>query len=80
MKIVIDTNVLVSSLSQKSQYHWLIQKLLDEKFDLHVTGEILEYEEILIQKYSYTVANNFIAALKELSNVYFTQIYFTGIY
>jgi putative PIN family toxin of toxin-antitoxin system len=77
MKVVIDTNILVSALSKKSQYHWLVQQILDEKFDVHVTDDILlEYEEILIQKYSYSVANNFIAALKELPNVYFTQVYF----
>jgi len=77
MKVVIDTNVLVAALSQKSQYHWLIRQILEEKFDVHITDEIVwEYEEVLIQKYSYTVANNFIAALKELPNVYFTHIYF----
>ena len=64
MKVVIDTNVLVSALSKKSQYHWLIRQILDEKFDIHVTSDILlEYEEILIQKYSHAVANNFITAL-----------------
>ena len=77
MKVVIDTNVLVSALSRKSQYYWLIQQILDEKFIVHITDEILlEYEEVLTQKYSYTVANNFILALKELPNVHFTQIYF----
>ena len=77
MKVVIDTNVLVSALSRKSQYHWLVQQLLDEKIDVHVTDEILlEQEEVLNQKYSYSVANNFVAALKELPNVYFTQVYF----
>jgi putative PIN family toxin of toxin-antitoxin system len=77
MKVVVDTNVLVASLSQKSQYHWLVRQILDGKFDLYITDEIvLEYEEVLNQKYSYTVANNFIAALKELPNVYFTQVYF----
>jgi putative PIN family toxin of toxin-antitoxin system len=77
MKVVIDTNVLVSALSTKSIHHWLVKQILDEKFDLHITGEItLEYEEILTQKYSATVANNFIAALKQLPNVYYTQVYF----
>jgi len=77
MKVVIDTNVLVSALSRKSQYHWIITRILDEKLDKYVTGEIiLEYEEILTRKYFYSVANNFIAALKELLNVYFTQVYF----
>jgi uncharacterized protein len=56
-KIVIDTNVLVSSLSSKSNYHWIIELLLEEKFDLYITNEILfEYEEVLKAKYSEHVA------------------------
>lgn len=59
IKLVIDTNVLVSSLASKSKYHWLIQDLLQEKFELFVTYDILlEYEEILLKKYSSTVASN----------------------
>jgi len=77
MKVVIDTNVLVSALSSKSIHHWLIQALLDEQFQLFVTDEILmEYEEILKSKYSETVADNFLIALNELPNVYFARVYF----
>ncbi len=77
IKVVIDTNVLVSALSRKSQYHWLIENILEEKFNLFITNDILlEYEEILNEKYSVSVAKNFITALKELPNVYFTHIYF----
>jgi len=60
IKTVIDTNVLVSALSSKSVYHWLIESLLGEQFKLFITGEILlEYEEILKSKYSETVASIF---------------------
>jgi len=77
IKTVIDTNVLVSSLSSKSEYHWIIDLLLEEKIELYLTDEILlEYEEILRSKYSETVASNFLIALKELPNVYFTHIYY----
>ena len=77
MKIVIDTNVLVSSLSRHSVYHWLITHLLQEKLDVCLSTEILlEYEEISKQKYSVTVATNFLASLKELTNVHFIQIYY----
>lgn len=77
IKTVIDTNVLVSALSSKSRYHWLIELLLEESIDLYVTDEILlEYEEILKAKYSDTVASNFLLALRELPNVYFTRVYF----
>lgn len=76
-KIVIDTNVLVSSLSTKSNYHWLIGLLLEEKFDLYITDEILfEYEEVLKVKYSEQIATNFLIALKELPNVRFAHVYF----
>ena len=77
MKVVIDTNVLVSTLSSRSVYHWLITALFNLKFDVFITEEILlEYEEILSEKYSVTTANNFIAALQLLPTVHFTHVYF----
>lgn len=77
MKVVIDTNVLVSALSSRSIYHWLIQEVLNEKLEVFVTEDILlEYEEILKRKYATSVATNFIAALKLLPTVHYTQIYF----
>lgn len=76
-RLVIDTNVLVSALSRNSIYHWLITDLLNEKFDLFVTVEILlEYEEVLKIKYSPSVAGNFLVSLNELPNVRFSQVYF----
>jgi putative PIN family toxin of toxin-antitoxin system len=76
-KFVIDTNVLVSALSSKSVLHWLIRLILEEKISLYVTDEILlEYEEVLKRKYSVTVADNFLIALKELPNVNFVKIYY----
>jgi putative PIN family toxin of toxin-antitoxin system len=76
-KVVIDTNVLVASLSSRSPYHWLIRALLQKEFDLYLTTEIyLEYEEVLSQKYSSQVAHHFLSSLKELSNVHFVHVYF----
>ena len=37
---------------------------------------MLEYEELLKQKYSATVAENFLTALRELPNVFETKVYF----
>ena len=77
MRLVIDTNILVASLSSKSKYHWIIQALREGKFELCVTEEIyLEYEEILKQKYNVVVANAFLNSLKELSNVIQTDIFY----
>jgi putative PIN family toxin of toxin-antitoxin system len=77
IKIVIDTNVLVTSLSSRSMYHWIIRALLTEKIELFISGEIiLEYEEILKLKYSTSVADNFLTALQELPNVHETKVYY----
>lgn len=77
IRTVIDTNVLVSSLSSKSQYHWVVELLLEEKLDLSVTEEILlEYEEVLKVKYSDNVASNFLLALRELPNVFYSRVFF----
>jgi putative PIN family toxin of toxin-antitoxin system len=77
IRTVIDTNILVSALSSKSQYHWLVELLLEEKLELSVTEEILlEYEEILKVKYSDNVASNFLLALRELPNVFYSRVFF----
>lgn len=33
MLFVIDTNIFVAALSATSPFHWVIESLLDEKFD-----------------------------------------------
>jgi putative PIN family toxin of toxin-antitoxin system len=77
IRTIIDTRVLVSALSSKSQYHWLVELLLEEQLELFVTEEILlEYEEILKIKYSEIVASNFLLALRELPNVFYSRVFF----
>jgi len=50
-KVVLDTNVLLVSISSKSKYHWIYDKLVADEYDLFITNEILmEYEEIISQK------------------------------
>ncbi len=76
-KVVVDTNALVSSLSSKSEFHKLIRMILDEDVNVFVTDEIMfEYEEVLYEKYSETVAQNFLSALKEIPTVGYVNIYF----
>lgn len=76
-KVVVDTNALVSSLSAKSEFHKLIELILDENISLFITDEImLEYEEVLQKKYSITVAQNFLSALKQIPTVKYVNIYF----
>lgn len=48
LKVVLDTNVLLVSISPRSRYRWIFDALLDRRFTLCVTTEILlEYGEII---------------------------------
>ncbi|HEV2478447.1 MAG TPA: putative toxin-antitoxin system toxin component, PIN family [Puia sp.] len=77
IKTIIDTNVLVASLSSKSKHHWLIEFLIYQRIELFVNEDILlEYEEVLKWKYSESAAANFLAALKELPNVFYARVYY----
>ena len=52
MNVVVDTNVLLTSISRKSKIHWVFRALLDGKYTLCVTTDILnEYAEILEQNH-----------------------------
>lgn len=76
-RFVIDTNVLLVSISSKSQYHWIFQDLLNQEFEIAFTTEILsEYEEIIAAKYSPSVAQNVIRTLLVLPNTVQTVVYY----
>jgi len=76
-RIVLDTNVLLVSISSKSEMHWIFQKLLQEEFELIISNEILlEYEEVISRKYSVEVATAVIRTLLLLPNVIKSEIYF----
>ncbi len=77
LRIVLDTNILLVSVSSKSKYHWIFQKILNGAFDLYVTNDILaEYEEIIASKYNEVVAGNVLRALLKLPNVHRQTIYY----
>jgi len=77
LRIVLDTNILLVSVSSKSKYHWIFQKILNGTFDLYVTNEILaEYEEIIASKYNEVVAENVLRALLKLPNVHRQTVYY----
>ena len=77
LKIVLDTNALISALGRKSPYKIVINKLLDDKYDLFVTTEILlEYEEKIAELHNLAVANTFLDVLSVLPNVYQSAVYY----
>jgi putative PIN family toxin of toxin-antitoxin system len=70
-KIVIDTNVLLSSIPKKSEYRWLIDKIVDDEIDVFITNDILmEYEEVLEKKANRIIKNLTIDFLLNAENVY----------
>lgn len=67
---MLDTNILLVSISSKSKYHSIFRNLLDGKYEIGISNEILkEYEEIISQKYSQEVAINTTRVLLLLPNV-----------
>jgi len=77
LKVVLDTNVLLVSISSKSEYHWVFDKLINDEYDLFISNDILtEYEEIISKKYSFSVAREVVKSLLVLPNVFKTSIYF----
>ncbi len=77
MIVVIDTNVLLVSVSTRSKYHWLYQLILNEKIKVAYTNEILvEYEEQLTSHWNSNVATVVIRSLTELPTALLTTIYY----
>jgi putative PIN family toxin of toxin-antitoxin system len=77
MTVVIDCNILVVCLTSRSPYHYIYRALIDGKFDLLISSEIiLEYEEIIQEKYGAKTAYAFISLLEELPNVYGVTLYY----
>lgn len=76
MRVVLDTNIWVSSLSRRSEFNWVFQAFLDEAYTLVVSHEILlEYEEILNIKYgeaSYLVSED--RDFRSLQSVEFPEV------
>ena len=71
LKLVIDTNVLLVSISSQSSYHWLFQELLSGTFDMYLTHDILiEYEEVISQKWNPEIAQNVLRTLLLLPHVH----------
>ena len=68
LKVVLDTNIIISSLSKKSRYHIIIDYLLQGIYTISVNNDILlEYEEKIAEKYNAAYAAAFITALLQSS-------------
>jgi uncharacterized protein len=81
MKIVVDTNILWVSISRRSKSHWVLKDLIDGKYTLCVTTDVIdEYEEIISQKLGQETAKSIMELLDNLPNVeYITKFYQWGL-
>jgi len=77
VRVVIDTNQLLTCFSARSKTHWLWQAFQKQQFELCVTTEILdEYAEVFERKYSFDTAELILDILIESPNVVFIKEYF----
>lgn len=77
MRVVIDTNVIISAIGKQSPNRKIFDSILNGRLDLYVSNDVfLEYKEILGRKTNVEIANNFTYLLNMLSNVHFTNIFF----
>lgn len=76
-RIVLDTNCLLASLSSRSENFRVWKDFQKGKFTLCVSNEILEeYQEIIAQKTTPSVAQNVVRAIVESENVEFIDPHF----
>lgn len=76
-KIILDTNVFLVSISSKSKLHWIFKNLIEGKYILCLTTDILlEYAEIIEQKMSLLASENALNTLENLSNIEFITSYY----
>lgn len=70
LRVVLDTNILVASISRKSPYHWVWQAFLNQQYSLCVTSDILdEYAEIIERYFSVIDADNTLNQIMMSSNI-----------
>ena len=77
LRIVLDANVFNVSLSSNFQYHKNFEFLINGKYDLYITNEILtEYEEQIVKRYGLANTTAKLDFLLLLPNVFTTIPYF----
>ena len=77
LKVVIDSNIILSSVSRKSKFNKIFQKIINKEIELYITNEILtEYKEKLEQVFSPSLSKNTIEILLLANNIHKITPYF----
>ncbi|MEO8150500.1 MAG: putative toxin-antitoxin system toxin component, PIN family [Bacteroidia bacterium] len=78
LRVVIDTNILLVSVSRKSPFHWVFESIINNKIEICVTTEILlEYEEIISRHMSSEIAESVLDTIQNTKNVIEVKNYFS---
>ncbi len=77
IRVVLDTNVILVSISRKSKYRPIFDAILMGRIEVVVSNELInEYVEIIERKSNSTIAHNIGEALLNLDNVIKVEINF----
>lgn len=77
MNVVLDTNIVLVSISSKSKYRKIFDAFLNEDFNLCVTSDILyEYEEIIKIHMGKDVSDTLLQIIENAANVIWVTRYF----
>lgn len=77
LKVVLDTNTILRSISRRSTFSIVLDKLYEGEYELWVTNDILlEYEEKIADIFSKETAELIIGALSLLPNVKKADIHY----
>jgi len=78
MRVVLDTNILLVSISSRSPYHLIFKSFVERKFELCITTDILdEYAEIISKHSGDKLANLALEVIDNAENTIFANRYFT---
>jgi len=77
MRVVLDTNILLVSMSDRSPYHWVYLGLIQGEYELCITTDILfEYAEIIERHMGQEASESLQGTLENLPNVILIISYF----
>ncbi len=77
MNVVLDTNVVLVAVSERSPFHWIISQLEMGNYHLCLTTDILvEYNEIIGRHMGPEVADLALKAILQLPNLVFVNKYY----
>jgi len=70
LKVVLDTNALLRSISRRSEFTIVIDKLYENAYELYISNDIqLEYEEKIADIFSKETAELIVGAFLLMDNV-----------